>query len=65
MALTVLDEWGVTRCEDVGEMVFNLIEAGAFGQSETDCREDFASLYDFVEVFEKPFEPRAARTDAS
>src|ERR1051325_415032 len=27
MALTVLEEWGVRRTEDFGEIVFNMIEA--------------------------------------
>ena len=26
MALTVLEEWGVRRCEDFGEIVFSLVE---------------------------------------
>ena len=27
MAITVLEEWGVRRCEDFGDMVFNMVEA--------------------------------------
>jgi uncharacterized repeat protein (TIGR04138 family) len=57
LAHTVLEVWGVRRCEDVGEMVFNLIEAGAFGKTEEDTREDFANGYDFDEAFRKPFLP--------
>jgi uncharacterized repeat protein (TIGR04138 family) len=38
-------------------MVFNLIEAGAFGKTEEDTREDFANGYDFDEAFRKPFLP--------
>jgi uncharacterized repeat protein (TIGR04138 family) len=65
MAKTVFDEWGVERCEDVGEMVFKLIEAGAFGKSERDQREDFAGGYDFHEAFVVPFLPPAKRTVTS
>ncbi len=61
MAPTVFDEWGVRSCDDVGEMVFQLIEAGAFGKSERDRREDFADGYDFYEAFTAPFLPRAKR----
>ncbi len=64
MARTVLDEWGVRCCEDVGEMVFLLIAAGAFGKSERDRREDFAGGYDFHEAFVVPFLPPAKREAA-
>lgn len=64
MANTVLTEWGVTRGEDVGEMVFNLIGVGAFGASDTDRREDFAGSYDFHEAFVVPFLPASQRPGA-
>ena len=58
MAITVLEEWGITRCEDFGEIVFNIVEAGLFSKTETDCREDFQNGYDFDEAFRKPFLPQ-------
>ena len=61
MAMTVLEEWGVHRCEDVGEMVFNLISVGAFGKSERDRRADFADGYDFEAAFVRPFLPKSRR----
>tara|TARA_Y100000588_G_scaffold394068_1_gene512660 strand:+ start:2654 stop:3088 length:435 start_codon:yes stop_codon:yes gene_type:complete len=57
MAMTVLQEWGISKTEDVGEMVFNLIEAGAFGKSEHDKPEDFMNGYDFHDAFVVPFLP--------
>lgn len=59
MTLTVFHEWGVTRGEDFGEMVYNLIDQGVFSKHDTDTRTDFAGLYDFEEVFRKPFLPSA------
>ena len=38
-------------------MVFNLIGAGIFGKTEEDSIEDFKNVFDFHEVFVKPFEP--------
>lgn len=65
MALTLLDEWGVRRCEDFGELVFNLIDRGVLSRTETDSRADFAGGYDFAEAFHKPFLPtRPARPPA-
>jgi uncharacterized repeat protein (TIGR04138 family) len=57
MVTTVLDSWGIRSCEDIGNMVFNLIGAGVFGKTEEDSIEDFKNVYDFEEVFVKPFTP--------
>jgi uncharacterized repeat protein (TIGR04138 family) len=58
MAQTVLNEWGIHRCEDIGELVFNMIDQALLSKTETDSRDDFKGGYDFEEVFRKPFRPR-------
>ena len=57
MAKTVLNNWGVSRCQDFGDIVFNLIEYKVFSKTENDRPEDFKGLYDFDEAFVKPFLP--------
>jgi uncharacterized repeat protein (TIGR04138 family) len=57
MVMTVFDNWGIHSCEDIGNMVFNLIGAGIFGKTEEDSIDDFKNVYDFKEVFVKPFAP--------
>jgi uncharacterized repeat protein (TIGR04138 family) len=57
MALTVFSYWGIERCEDIGQMVFNLIGAGIFGKTEQDSLEDFKAVYTFQDAFAKPFRP--------
>ena len=57
MALMVLEEWGVRSCRDIGQLVFNLVEAGLLGKSPEDRIEDFDQGYDFREAFQKPFLP--------
>lgn len=61
MASTLLQEWGVRSCSDVGDMVFLLIEENIFGRQESDSKQDFAEVYDFEEAFVAPFKPSAAR----
>jgi uncharacterized repeat protein (TIGR04138 family) len=61
MALMLLNEWGIHRCEDFGELVFNLVDAGVLSKTETDSRADFANGYDFEEAFRKPFLPTRRR----
>ena len=56
LSYTVLLEWGVTRCEDIGEMMFNLVDSGRFAKDDTDTAESFAGGYDFKEAFLGPFE---------
>ena len=54
---TVLNAWGNRRCQDFGDIVFNLIEYNVFSKTETDRREDFADIFEFEEAFVKPFQP--------
>lgn len=60
MAFTVLKTWGVKRTEDVGEIVFNLVESGSLGKTDEDKREDFANGFDFEAAFQAPFKPESA-----
>jgi uncharacterized repeat protein (TIGR04138 family) len=57
MALSVFSYWGINHCEDIGQMVFNLIAAGIFGKTDEDSMDDFKAVYDFHEAFVKPFKP--------
>jgi uncharacterized repeat protein (TIGR04138 family) len=57
MARLALNTMGINRTDDFGEIVFNLVNKGALGKSESDKKEDFANGYDFVEAFDKPFLP--------
>ena len=57
MALTVLQEWGIQRCEDFGELVFAMVENNLLAKTKKDSREDFKGGYDFEQAFRKPFLP--------
>lgn len=58
LAKTVLNSWGLTRCSDFGDIVFNLIDYNVFSKTDTDRKEDFSDIYTFEEAFVKPFEPQ-------
>lgn len=60
MTPTVLDYWGIHSCQDIGRMVFYLVEAGAFGRTEEDTLDGFNQGFDFHEVFVAPFLPPTA-----
>lgn len=64
LAKTVLNDWGVKRCRDFGDIVFNLIEYNVFSKTENDRREDFSDTYTFEDAFVQPFLPAVRRRDS-
>ena len=60
MARTVLAHWGICATEDVGGVVFALVEQGILVKQDEDRPEDFADVFDFEEAFELsyPWEAR-------
>jgi uncharacterized repeat protein (TIGR04138 family) len=57
MTMHVFNEWGLYRCEDFGEIVFNLVENDLLRKTDQDRRADFTPGYDFFEAFCRPFLP--------
>lgn len=57
MVPMVFDFWGVRSCEDIGEIVFNLIRSRIFGKTESDSIEQFRGGYSFHEAFVAPYLP--------
>jgi len=51
MARNVLEHWGVNRTDDVGALVFALVEAGILIKQDEDELADFADVYDFDDAF--------------
>jgi uncharacterized repeat protein (TIGR04138 family) len=46
MARTVLHIWGIHKTDDIGAIVFNLIEAELMSKTSEDTREDFHDVFD-------------------
>jgi uncharacterized repeat protein (TIGR04138 family) len=57
MVTTVLEDWGIQKGSDFGEIVFSMVEIGLLAKTETDSRADFVGCYDFDDAFRKPFRP--------
>lgn len=55
MTRTVFELWGITNSRDFGEIVFNLVDSGLMGKTESDSLDDFKDLYDFQTEFEDKF----------
>lgn len=55
MARTVLEHWGIHSTDDLGEIVFAMVDCGVLIRREEDRKEDFQDLFDFEEVFEREY----------
>ena len=51
MAKAVLNSWGIMTTDDIGAIVFNLVDAGLLSKTEEDHIEDFHDVYDFEAAF--------------
>ena len=56
MTYTVLTEWGLACTEDIGEMMFNLVDAKRIRRGERDSQDSFVGGYDFKEAFHGPYQ---------
>ncbi len=64
MAHTILAEWGLHRGEDIGNIVYNLIETGYFGKNDGESIEDFAGGFEFETALTEPFKLVSQRLKA-
>ncbi|TPW14990.1 MAG: hypothetical protein FD129_978 [bacterium] len=48
----MLNHWGLVDGEDVGRIVFQLIDAGILSKTEDDRLDDFAGVVRFDDLFE-------------
>lgn len=55
MARIVLERWGISSSEDLGAVVFTLVELGFLASLPTDTREHFVGVFDFVETFDRKY----------
>lgn len=64
MARVVLGRWGIASTDDIGAVVFTLVELGFLASLPTDTRDQFGDVFDFVEAFEQqyPWNPSALLT---
>ena len=55
MARTVLGHWGIHDTEDLGEIVFSMVECGVLIKRDEDSMDDFQGLFDFEETFDRDY----------
>lgn len=60
LARAVLEHWGIHSTDDLGRLVFALVEAGVLVKQDEDRQEDFNDLFDFEEAFDRNYPWNAA-----
>ena len=55
LAFAVLSRWGLASASDVGEIVFQLVEAGILSRREEDSRADFDFDIDLKQTLEDSY----------
>jgi uncharacterized repeat protein (TIGR04138 family) len=63
MTRTVFKLWGIEKTVDFGDMVFNMVDEGLMGKTDTDTRDDFERIYDFDDAFPLLFTANQSLSD--
>ena len=61
LAPVVLGHWGIERTEDIGRIVYTLVEVGLLVTQPGDAEADFEGVYQFAEVFGDSYEWQGLR----
>ena len=61
MTMTVLNYWGIKNTEDIGHIVFNLVDNKILSKTEDDTLDNFRNAYDFEEVFYHGYRKQLAK----
>lgn len=65
MSMTLLNYWGIKKCEDIGQMIFYLVEAGVLGKTQSDTLSSFSNIFDFEKEFVAPFQPKPTNCNST
>ena len=55
LARTVLEYWGIHTTDDLGDVVFALVEEGILIAQDDDRPDDFRDVFDFEEAFDRDY----------
>ena len=55
LARMVLEHWGIRATDDIGDIVFALVDLGLLISQPHDTRDDFAHVFDFDQAFERDY----------
>ncbi len=56
LARLVLEQWGLYRTEDFGEIVFGLVQGRLLNKQDTDRKSDFRNGFNFREAFDRAYQ---------
>jgi len=56
LAFAVFEEWGINITEDIGEIVFIMVENEILSAQSSDSKDDFISICNLKTVFEEEYQ---------
>lgn len=51
----VLEQWGIVKTRQIGDIVFNLIDGGLMRKTDEDSIDDFNEVFDFETEFDSKY----------
>lgn len=64
LAWSIMRDWHIHHCTDVGKMVFLLIEHGVMGKNADDHPDDFTEVYHMEMALRAPYLPNSKLAQA-
>jgi uncharacterized repeat protein (TIGR04138 family) len=61
LAPVVLAHWGITRTDDLGRIVYTLVEVGLLVTQPGDHESDFNAVYEFTDAFGESYDWQGLR----
>ena len=61
LAPVVLAHWGITRTDDLGRIVYTLVDVGLLVTQPGDHESDFNAVYEFTDAFGESYEWQGLR----
>jgi uncharacterized repeat protein (TIGR04138 family) len=61
LAPSVLAHWGIKRTEDIGRIVFTLVEVGLLVTQPGDAESDFEAVFEFADAFGDSYDWQGVR----
>jgi uncharacterized repeat protein (TIGR04138 family) len=62
LARTVLESWNIRRTDDIGVIVYAMIEVELLRRNDNDSQADFHDVFDFEEAFDRSFRISLAKS---
>jgi len=65
MAWYMLQQWNIKKTDDIGRIVFHLVDGGVLTKTQDDAADEFQDVFDLEEALVQPFAPQYTKVKIS